>query len=77
MPRVESGSYASGTISTSLTAESKAKGDRADAAAALFTVETVTPKRISARLGLRVEDVAAVGQGNFESVLRERISPSC
>ena len=74
MPRVESGSYASGTISTSLTAGSEAKGDRTDATAALFTVDTVTPKRISARLGIRVEDVAAVGQGNFESVLRENLA---
>ena len=74
MPRVESGSYASGTISTSLTAESQAKGGRADATAALFTVNTVTPKRISARLGIRIEDVAAVGQGNFEAILRENLA---
>ena len=74
MPRVQSGSYASGTISTSLTAGSKAKGDAADSTAALFTVSTVTPKRISARLGIRVEDVAAVGQGNFESILRENLA---
>ena len=74
MPRVMSGSYASGTITTSLTAGSKAKGDAADSTAALFTVSTVTPKRISARLGIRVEDVAAVGQGNFEPILRENLS---
>ena len=34
----------------------------------------MTPKRISARLGIRIEDVAAVGQGNFESVLRENLA---
>ena len=31
-------------------------------------------KRISARLELRIEDIAAVGQANFESVLRENLS---
>ena len=74
MPRVESGSYASGTITTSLTASSQAKGGRQDATAASFTVTTVSPKRISARLSIRVEDVAAVGTGNFESILRENLS---
>ena len=38
MPRVESGSYASATITTSLTAGSQAKGGRQDATAAAFTV---------------------------------------
>ena len=74
MPRVESGSYVSGTISTSLSAESKAKGGVAESTAAAFTVTTATPKRISARLSIRIEDVAAVGQANFESVLRENLS---
>ena len=74
MPRVESGSYASATISTSLSASSQAKGGVQEASAAGFTVQTVTPKRISARLGIRIEDVAAVGQANFESILRENLS---
>ncbi len=74
MPRVESGSYASATISASLTARSHAKGHAAESTAATFTVTTVTPKRISARLGIRIEDVAAVGQANFESILRENLS---
>ena len=74
MPRVESGSYASATISTSLTAAAQVAGAEAHATAAGFTVTSVTPKRISARLGIRVEDVAAVGQVNFESVLRENLS---
>ena len=34
----------------------------------------MTPKRISARLGIRIEDVAAVGQQNFEGILRENLS---
>ena len=74
MPRVESGTYASATISTSLTAGSEGKGDAAEATAAAFTVSSVTPKRISARLGIRIEDVASVGQANFESILRENLS---
>ena len=45
MPRVESGTYASATIGTSLTAAAKAKGADADAMAATFTVTAVTPKR--------------------------------
>ena len=74
MPRVASGSYASATITTSLTAGSQAKGGAAQATAAGFTVSSVTPKRISARLGIRIEDVAAVGQANFESILRENLA---
>ena len=74
MPRVMSGTYASATISTSLTATAEAKSGRADATAAAFTVTSVTPKRISARLAIAIEDVAAVGQANFESILRENLS---
>ena len=74
MPRVPSGTYASATLSTSLTAAAKAKGGAAEASAASFTVTSATPKRISARLGIRIEDVAAVGQANFEAVLRENLS---
>ena len=72
MPRVASGTYASATISTSLTAGAKAKGGAAEATAAGFTVTSVTPKRISARLSIQVEDVAAVGQANFESALKRK-----
>ena len=73
MPRVESGTYASATITQSLTAASHAKDSSAMATAAGFTVTSVTPKRISARLGIRIEDVAAVGQANFEAILRENL----
>ena len=74
MPRVESGSYASATISTSLSASSQPKGGKSEATAAGFTVTSVSPKRISARLGVRIEDIASVGQANFESILRENLS---
>ncbi len=42
--------------------------------AGAITVTTATPKRISARLELTLEDIAAVGQDNFESILRENLS---
>ena len=79
MPMVESGTYASGTISTAATAGavprggSGATGDVPETAAA-FTVETTGPHRIGASLMLSIEDIAAVGQANFESLLREHIS---
>ena len=74
MPRVESGTFASATINASLTAGAKDKGGVADSTAATFTVTTATPKRISARLSIAIEDIAAVGQSNFESALRENLS---
>ncbi len=74
MPRVESGSYATATLTTNLTAAAKSKGGAAEATAAAFTPTTVTPKRISARMAVAIEDVASVGVGNFESILRENLS---
>ena len=74
MPRVASGTYASATLATSTVAAAQAKGGVADATAATFNVTAVTPKRITARLSLQVEDVAAVGQANFEAILRENLS---
>ena len=74
MPRVMSGTYASATISTSQTAAAKAKSAAAVGAVGALTVTTAVPKRIAARLELTLEDIAAVGQGNFESILRENLS---
>ena len=74
MPRVKSGTYATATITTPLTAGAKAKGTAQESTAAGFTVTTATPKRVSARLSLTLEDIAAVGQANFESALRENLS---
>ena len=74
MPSAETGSYASATISTSLTAAAKNKGHAQQSTAAALEVTTDTPKRISARLSLRIEDLAAVGQMNFEAALRENLS---
>ena len=78
MPRVASGTFATATISTSATAAAKPKSpDNAAAIAATagaMTVTTATPKRISARLELSLEDIAAVGQANFEAILRQNLS---
>ena len=74
MPRVMTGTYASATITTSQSAAAMAKSAAAVGTAGAFTVATATPKRISARLELTVEDIAAVGQDNFESVLRENLA---
>lgn len=74
MPVVQSGTYASGTIDTSATADAVAKGAAVPATAAGFAVQTTTPHRVGAGLDLAVEDVAAVGQANFEAVLRQHIS---
>ena len=77
MPRVASGTFASATITTSQTAAAKRKSPHADAAAAAtagaLTVQTAVPKRISSRLELALEDIAAVGQANFESILRQNL----
>ncbi|MCY4396345.1 MAG: hypothetical protein OXC10_14550 [Rhodospirillaceae bacterium] len=74
MPRVPSGSYASATISQALTAAALAKGASAVATAAGFTVSTSTPKRISARMEIAIEDVAAVGTETFETAIRENLA---
>ena len=74
MPTVESGAYSEATISTALTAGPKAKGVKADSTAAVLTPTTATPRRISARLTLNIEDLAAIGQANFESALRQNLT---
>ena len=77
MPRVPGGTFASATISTSQSAAAKPKapdaGAPAVAVAGALTVTTATPKRVSARLELSLEDIAAVGQQNFESILRQNL----
>ena len=74
MPEVPSGTFASGTISTAATAGAVAKSAGVPETAATFTVTTTTPHRIGASVNLALEDIAAVGQQNFESLLREHIS---
>ncbi len=74
MPMVESGTFASGTITTAATAGAKGKSEEVPETEASFTTVTATPKRIGAALRLTLEDIASVGQANFESLLRQHIS---
>ena len=74
MPRVGTGTYATATITGSQTAEAKARSAAIDATAGALTVTTATPKRVSARLELTLEDIAAIGQENFEAILRENLA---
>ena len=74
MPMVESGTYATGTITTAATADAVAKGADVPETAGAFTVQTTTPHRVGASLNLAAEDIAAVGQANFEAILRQHIS---
>ena len=75
MPMVESGTYATGTL-TSGAAPADAVGKSAvvPQIAGAFTIGTTSPHRAGASLGLALEDIAAIGQANFESVLRDNIS---
>ena len=74
MRSVGSGGYSEMTITTALPAAPKAKSGDADDTAAALTAITANPRRISARMSLAVEDIAAVGQANFESALRQNVS---
>ncbi len=71
MPQVGSGSYSEATIGTALTAAAKNKGDAQESTAANLTTVTASPRRISARLSVAMEDVAQIGVSNFETALRE------
>ena len=74
MPRVASGTYATATVTTATTAGARAKSADAPATAGALTVTTATPKRVSARLELTLEDIAAIGVENFESILRQNLA---
>lgn len=74
MPRTPSGTYATGTVTTDLTAAAVAKGTAQESTAAAITTKTTTPHRVSARLSIRLEDVATIGIGNFEAILRQNLS---
>ena len=75
MPMVESGTYATGTLSSGAApADVVAKSAEVPQVAGSFAVGTTTPHRAGASLALTLEDIAAVGAPNFESVLRDNIS---
>ena len=62
------------TITTGLSAGATAAGTaRESVGGNADAVDHVRPHRITARLSIRVEDVATVGVGNFESSLRQNL----
>ena len=71
--RVPSGPYVLPRITTSLTAGAVAKGADRDSEAAVLTLTTAVPRRISARLSTTAEDAASVGSEDFESALRTNL----
>lgn len=76
MPSVGSGGYSEMTVSTSLPAGPRTKGTDASDTAGALTAVNATPRSISGRMSITIEDVAAVGQANFESALRQNTSMS-
>ena len=74
MPSVGSGSYSEMTITTKLPAAPKVKGGDADDTAGALTAVTANPRRIAARMTVTLEDVARIGQDNFEAALRANVS---
>ena len=74
MPSVGSGGYSELTITTALPAAPKAKGANADDTAGVLTPLIANPRRISARMSVTLEDVAQIGQANFEAALRANVS---
>ena len=73
MPRVESGSYSTMTVTTGLTAAAIAAGGEYTAGAAVLTPQTTRNHRVTGRLSLRVEDIQHIGVDNFESILRQNL----
>lgn len=73
MPRVPSGTYATGTISTPQSAAAYAESAVVAGVAGAITVGTTTPHRVSSRLELTLESIAEIGAENFESILRENV----
>ena len=73
MPSVGSGSYSEMTITTSESAAAVTKGSAKESTAGALTAVTAKPRRISARLSITLEDIASIGQSNFESSLRQNV----
>ena len=73
MPSVGSGAFSEMTITTPESAAAVAKGAAADSTAGALSAVTAKPRRISARLSITLEDVASIGQSNFESALRQNV----
>ena len=73
MPEVPSGTYAIPVISAALSASARARDTDQAATAATFRVDSMSPKRVSARLELLIEDIFAAGT-NLEPAMRQNLS---
>lgn len=73
MPQVGSGAYSIPVITTDLAAAAVAKGADRDSTAGAITAKSTTPHRVSTRLTIQIEDVAAFGNDTFESALRQNL----
>ncbi len=73
LPQVGSGSYATMTIDTSLTAGSKAKGAAQESTPATLATRSTTAHRVAARLSIAVEDIAVIGTDSFQPMLQENL----
>ena len=76
MPMVASGTYATARLNTAAVAPvaGKAKGAAVPEREATWTVAHTTPHRVGGSIGMAVEDIAAIGAGDFEAMLRHHIS---
>lgn len=73
MPRAAPGQYSIPRLTTDLTAAAVAKGTDQESTAGAFTVISAKPRRLSARLSLRAEDLAEAGIPSFEGSLRQAL----
>ena len=73
MPTVDSGIYATGTITTLAKAGAVAKGGDVIETDASFTVQSTQAHRIGGSITFAAEDIANAGNGGMESVLREHV----
>lgn len=70
MPRAPSGKYSIPRFTTNLTAAATTKGQKRESTAAVHTVESAGPRRISARMSTTAEDRAEVGIPGWSASLR-------
>ena len=75
MPMVPSGSYSTARLTSGAdAAAAKAKGAAVPEIAATWVVATTVPHRVGASVAVAIEDIAAIGAGDFEATLRTHIS---
>ncbi|MXY17107.1 MAG: phage major capsid protein [Acidobacteria bacterium] len=74
MPSAPSGSYSEPVITTALTAGVQPKGGTQESTAATIANRTAAPRRITGRLTLQLEDLAAFGNETYESALRQNLA---